>query len=251
MSSPSPSHHRHHRGHIGSRVFSRSAEAWFEGRVAQLMEFNIGDHTALKLAEADTRREALEEEVQAMHEAGQPVFRGGQRPGLPIERVAGAVQELGTHAVDVPLALARLRTTCGQDSKPVRPDINARREGLYVICMALKRITDSKLVQGVSRYKAKRIFEMIQLACCGGVADLYMEPSDVHALHAVYPLPDNSANALQLIFPSAKDELSQRHGLRLLEKKAFKRSDIYCLVAQLCFWTEQMKGKIQYMEESS
>ena len=43
------------------RVFSRSAEAWFEGRVVQLMEFNIGDHTALKLAEADTRREALDE----------------------------------------------------------------------------------------------------------------------------------------------------------------------------------------------
>ena len=164
---------------------------------------------------------------------------GGQRPGLSRERVAGAVQELGTHAVDVPLALARLRTTCGQNSKPVHPDINARREGLYVICMALKRITDSKLVQGVSRYKAKRIFEMIQLVCCGGVADLYMEPSDVHALHAVYPLPDNSAKALQLILPSAKDELSQRHGLRLLEK-AFKRSDTYCLVAQC---------KIQYMEE--
>ena len=65
MSSPSPSHHHHHRGHIGSRVFSRSAEAWFEGRVAQLMEFNIGDHTALKLAEADTRREALEEGTAA------------------------------------------------------------------------------------------------------------------------------------------------------------------------------------------
>ena len=61
MSSPSPSHHRHHRGHIGSRVISRSAEVWFEGHVAQLMEFNIGDHTALKLAEADTRREALDE----------------------------------------------------------------------------------------------------------------------------------------------------------------------------------------------
>ena len=69
------------------------------------------------------------------------------------------------------------------------------------------------------------------------------------SLHAVYPLPDNSANALQLIFPSAKDELSQRHGLRLLEK-AFMHADTYCLVAQLCFWTEQMKGKIQYMEES-
>ena len=57
--------------------------------------------------------------------------------------------------------------------------------------------------------------------------------------HAVYPLPDNSDNALQLIFPNATDELSQRHGLRLLEK-AFKRSDTYCLVAQC---------KIQYMEE--
>ena len=90
---------------------------------------------------------------------------------------------------------------------------------------------------------------MLQLVCYGGVADLHMEQSGVHALHVVYPLPDNSANALQLICSSAKDELSQRHGLRLLEK-AFKRSDIYCLVAQLCFWTEQMKGKIQYMEES-
>ena len=174
---------------------------------------------------------------------------GGQRPGLSRERVAGAVQELGTHAVEVPLALTRLRATCGSELEVVLPDTNARREGLYVICMALKRITDSKLVQGVSRYKAKRIFEMIQLVCCGGVADLYMEPSDVHALHVVYPLPNNSANALQLIFPSAKDELSQRHGLRLLEK-AFMHSDTYCLVAQLCFWTEQMKGKIQYMEES-
>ena len=80
---------------------------------------------------------------------------------------------------------------------------------------------------------------MLQLVCYGGVADLYMELSDVHALHVVYPLPNNSANALQLIFPSATDELSQRHGLRLLEK-AFKRSDTYCLVAQC---------KIQYMEE--
>ena len=56
------------------------------------------------------------------------------------------------------------------------------------------------------------------------------------ALEYVYPLPNNGANALQLIFPNATDELSQRHGLR----KAFKRSDTYCLVAQC---------KIQYMEE--
>ena len=55
--------------------------------------------------------EALEKEIQAMHEAGHPVFRGGQRPGLPIKRVAGAVQELGTHAVEVPLALTRLRAS--------------------------------------------------------------------------------------------------------------------------------------------
>ena len=80
---------------------------------------------------------------------------------------------------------------------------------------------------------------MLQLVCYGGVTDLYMEQSGVHALHVVYPLPDNSDNALQLIFPNATDELSQRHGLRLLEK-AFKRSDTYCLVAQC---------KIQYMEE--
>ena len=38
-------------------------------------------------------------------------FRGGQRPGLSRERVAGAVQELGTHAVEVPLALTRLRAS--------------------------------------------------------------------------------------------------------------------------------------------
>ena len=143
-----------------------------------------------------------------------------------------------------------LRATCGQKSESVFPDTNARREGLYAICMALKRITDSNLVQGVGRYKAKRIFGMIQLACIGGVADLYMVPSDVHALHVVYPLPDNSAKALQRIFPDATDELSQRHGLRLLEK-TFKRSDTYCLMAQLCFWTEQMVGYIQYMEQAA
>ena len=74
MSSPSPSHHRHHRGHIGSRVFSRSAEVWFEGHVAQLMEFNIGDHTALKLAEADTRREAPRR--RAMSQAGRAKMAG-------------------------------------------------------------------------------------------------------------------------------------------------------------------------------
>ena len=76
----------------------------------------------------------------------------------------------------------------------VFPDANARREGLYVVCMALKQITDSKLVRGVSVYKAKRIFEMLQLACYGGVADLYMQPSDLRVLHAVYPLPTNSAS---------------------------------------------------------
>ena len=74
MSSPSPSHHRHHRGHIGSRVISRSAEVWFEGHVAQLMEFNIGDHTALKLAEADTRREAPRR--RAMSQAGRVNMAG-------------------------------------------------------------------------------------------------------------------------------------------------------------------------------
>ena len=91
---------------------------------------------------------------------------------------------------------------------------------------------------------------MIQLVRYGGVADLYMQPSDVHALHVVYPLPTNNAQALQGIFPTATDELSQRHGLRLLQK-VFRRMDTYCLVAQLCFWTEQMAGKIQYLDESA
>ena len=58
MSSPSPSHHRHHRGHIGSRVISRSAGVWFEGHVAQLMEFNIGDQTAREAPARGSREEA-------------------------------------------------------------------------------------------------------------------------------------------------------------------------------------------------
>ena len=41
----------------------------------QLMEFNIGDHTALKLAEADTRREALEEGAAAAPAGTSPIAR--------------------------------------------------------------------------------------------------------------------------------------------------------------------------------
>ena len=195
---------------------------------------------ALGAIAAAGSRETLAQKAQAMHEVGLHVFRGGQRPGLSHDRVAGAVHELRTHAVEVPLALAMLKATRSHQSGVVFPDANARREGLYVVCMALKQITDSKLVRGVSVYKAKRIFEMLQLACYGGVADLYMQPSDLRVLHAVYPLPTNSANALRRIFPSATDELSQRHGMRLLEK-AFKRTDIGCLLAQLCFWTKQSR----------
>ena len=39
------------------------------------MEFNIGDHTALKLAEADTRREALEEGAAAAPAGTSPIAR--------------------------------------------------------------------------------------------------------------------------------------------------------------------------------
>ena len=64
------------------------------------------------------------------------------------------------------------------------------------------------------------------------------------------PLGTGGVERTSTDYTNATNELSQRHGLRLLEK-VFKRTDTYCLVAQLCFWTEQMKGKIQYMEESS
>ena len=91
------------------RVFSRSAEAWFEGRVVQLMDFNIApargsrdeatrdappgagtkqtlaiagtrtrraardeDQIALELAEAESRREALEEDLAREVVGGPP-----------------------------------------------------------------------------------------------------------------------------------------------------------------------------------
>ena len=201
---------------------------------------------ALGAVAASGSREALEQQVQAMCVAGKPVFRGGQRPGLSTERIAGAVHELCALAVEVPAALAKLKATRTQKGKVVFPDASNRRDGLYAVCTALKRIADSKLVKGVSVYKTKKIFGMLQLACYCGVGDLYMQPSDLRALHAVYPLPNNSANALQRIFPTATDKLSRRHGMRLLEK-VFNRADIGCLVAQLCLWTEQMGGKIQYL----
>ena len=90
---------------------------------------------ALGAVAAAGSREALEQEVRAMHEAGLRVFRGGQRPGLSRDRVVGAVHELLTHAVDVPLALTRLRSTSltsfdwskgtgSQQSEFVFPDTN-------------------------------------------------------------------------------------------------------------------------------
>ena len=198
---------------------------------------------ALGPVAAAGNKEALEQAVASRHAAGLSVFRGGQRPGLSRLRVAGAVHELCAQAPEIPLAMAKLKR-----KELVFPTESARRDGLYAVCVALKRITDAKLVKGVSSYKAKRIFEMIQLACYGGVGDLYMHSSDLRSLHAVYPMPTNSISALRRIFPTAMTELSQRHGIRLLQKTLKPgNTGIGCIVAQLCFWTEQMIGKIQYL----
>ena len=175
---------------------------------------------------------------------GGRVSRGGQRSGLSIKRIPGAVLELAAKAGNIPEVLANLQVS-RSDGVISLPATTARREGLYHISSMLVKIANEQLVPHLSIYKMKRIFETIQLACLGGIADLYMHPLDTKILHSVYPLPDTSVRALRLIFPTVTEDIHYRHAVRLLEK--WLQCDIACLIPQLCFWTGQSKSRIDWM----
>ena len=187
-----------------------------------------------------------------MSESGVAVFRGGQRPGMALKRISEAVHGLVRSAPGIPSALAKSKAIRNDQADLVFPSAKDRRDGLHETSLTLMRIAKNHIVKGISSYKVKRIFEIVQLAAYGGIADLFMLPKDSRALHLVYPLPDNSAGALLRIFPSAESEIAKRHGLRLLQK-ACKPSkvDMGFLVAQLCFWQEQMDRKVQYLPAST
>ena len=182
-----------------------------------------------------------------------PVYRGGQRPGnIAPDQVAAKIKEIDSEVGDS-LAASLLKLSsqwCDDQQVYVTPSISSRREGILEIIGAIQTTVQKSVVLGLSRYKGKRIVEMLLLAAYGGLAGLYAVPEDLRVVHGFYLLPDNSMTALNDIFPCARSEAQKREALRLLQKTLKPcHFDVAVLVAMLCFWTEEKNGKIHYLAD--
>ena len=101
-------------------------------------------------------------------------------------------------------------------------------------------------VYGFGRYKRKKFAEFLVLAAMGNVLSLHFKEEWLNDLSDVWPIPDNSVRNLKIFFPGIRE---YRSGIiALLRGLRHSRSYTFpVIVAQLCFWSEQRNGRINWL----
>ena len=101
-------------------------------------------------------------------------------------------------------------------------------------------------VFGFGCYKRKKFAEFLVLAGMANVYGVHFEEQWLNSLSDIWPIPDNSLANLKRIFP---DIHKPRAGIVAL-MRGFRHSRFHTVasvVAQLCFWSEQRNGRINWL----
>jgi len=181
----------------------------------------------------------MEDAIKELLRDRVPIFRGGQRPGLSLARLPGAIVKMFDALVHDGIVAECMQLTSNNSG--------VRRMALYKIVRMFNSIVDRHDVVGISGYKAKRMIELLALAGYGSLCGLKLQQSDFRVTNGVYPIPDGSRSMLVSIFPAATSDYLVRQGLRLMQKYRCRDLDVCTISAMLCFFSEQQDGKIQYV----
>ena len=168
-------------------------------------------------------------------EEGRATFRGGQFAGaVPVADLADALAEFCDKALAKLTPRLLEWQAAGQDRTKC---VNATRAVLEII--------NTCDVYGFGKYKQKKFAEFLILAAMGDVLSLHFQQAWLNDLRCEWPLPDNSVKNLKLIFPGI---VNYRSGVVAL-LRGLKKSHITfpVIVAQLCFWSEQRNGRIDWL----
>ena len=101
-------------------------------------------------------------------------------------------------------------------------------------------------VFGFGCYKRKKFAEFLVLAGMANVYGVHFEEQWLNSLSDIWPIPDNSLANLKRIFP---DIHKPRAGIVAL-MRGLRHSGFHTfssVVAQLCFWSEQRNGRINWL----
>jgi hypothetical protein len=173
-----------------------------------------------------------------------PTYRGGQFAGaLTVKELGGGLIEfMDTLAPDVIIHMKKW--DCASNDEEVT-------HALRSIIQRIDQAVSAKPaeVYGFGLYKGKRFCELLVLGGMAGVLEMRCGPGILDACADIWPLPVNSKEMLQLIFPTAVEFGLVREGIVAL-KRSLRTSGKYSLpllVAQLCFWGQQDAGLLDWL----
>ena len=163
-------------------------------------------------------------------------FRGGQFAGaVKVEDLARA---LGEYCQKCLRKLTRFLMAWKKAKKD--------RQRCIVQVHNILQLHEEVKVYGFGRYKRKRFAEFLCLASMANVYGLHFEEQWLNSLSDIWPIPDNSLVNLKRIFPDINNPragiVALMRGLRHGRFHTFSS-----VVAQLCFWSEQRNGRINWL----
>ena len=181
------------------------------------------------------------DEVQALLDSMDVVYRGGQHPGaVARDALAESMQEF-----EDKLGQTLCRHLKGLDRTATA---SQRSLGLFKCARYLTESAENKppTVYGLSIYKAKKIMEMIILIGYSASGPwVLLQGDNLRSLTGAYPVPKNSADALKSMFPHIRNQCEYREAIRILERQLHK-TNVVVIVAQLCFWRENEAGILNW-----
>ena len=184
-----------------------------------------------------TRRiDYLDNMFKRRKDEGRPTFRGGQFAGaVSVDKLATALREFCHNALRLLSPHLLQWQKAGRD-----------RSRCVAALRAILSHINSIDVYGFGVYKKKKFAEHMVLAAMGNVFSLHFEQHWLNDLNDIWPIPDNSAANLELIFQGI---CNHRAGIVAL-LRGLRKSHSYTfpsIVAQLCFWSEQRNGRINWL----
>ena len=183
------------------------------------------------------RNENLDALFKNREDCGLATFRGGQFAG------SVSVAELSIF----------LRTFMNKMRNELCPLLyqwsdskRSKSRCVLIVRQILTRINICRIA-GFGPYKRKKFAEFLILVGIGKIWGNF-EQSWIRYLADVWPVPSNSATMLKEIFPSIKAK-QRRSGIVALLRclRHHKHLNFPCVIAQLCFWSEQRNGRINWL----
>ena len=169
---------------------------------------------------------------------GVSTYRGGQLAGIvPVAKLGRFLNDFMTNMAST-----------------LNPLLNswkkARKSKIKCVIAVRKILTkiNECTVEGFGPYKKKKFAEFLILCGLGGVWGHWNE-SWLNILSDVWPFPSNSAKVAKKIFNGRLRKDLQRSAVVALLRcfRHHKYLSFPALIAQLCFWSEQENGRVDWM----